>query len=173
MAPLPYSSRLRYLDTDDLDDSTVSFSGLDVNGTEGEKLGDLDGFIVDAQSGRLYYAVVDSGGWFRSRRFLLPVGHAMLEDGRRSMRIDVSKDAVREFPEFDSDRFREFTDEELEAFEQRMSVACCPEDSGTVATTLAYDTRRHYTQPEWWRPEAQRQDRYQPIDRTGQARARI
>ena len=94
MATETYASRLRYLDADDLDDSTVSFDGLDVRGANDEKLGDLDGFIVDSESGRVFYAVVDAGGWFTSRRFLLPVGHATIDDDRRAMRVDVSKVAV-------------------------------------------------------------------------------
>ena len=161
-----HSSRLRYIDADNLDDSTVSFEGLDVRGTDDQKLGNLDGFIVDSTSGHVYYAVVDSGGWFTSRRFLLPVGHATLASDRRSMQVDVAKEAVKRFPEFDSDRFREFTDDELRTFEQRMAIACCPDEAATVATTLAYDSLRHYAQPEWWRSGNQRTDRYQPVDHT-------
>lgn len=167
MATETYASRLRYLDADDLDDSTVSFDGLDVRGTNDEKLGDLDGFVVDSGSGRVFYAVVDSGGWFSSRRFLLPVGHAMIDSDRGAMRVDVTKDAVKRFPEFDADRFRKFTDDELRAFEQRMAVACCPDDAGTVATTLGYDTLRHYSQPGWWKAEYSRRERFRPMDRSG------
>jgi hypothetical protein len=162
-----YSARLRYLDADDLDDSVVSFDDLDVRGTDGQKLGDLDGFIVDSQSGRVYYAVVDSGGWFTTRRFLLPVGHATIAEDRRSMNVDVAKDALKRFPEFESDRFRQFTDDELRSFEQRMAIACCPDEAGSVLTTLAYDTLRHYSQPQWWREEARWRDRYRSLDRTG------
>jgi hypothetical protein len=171
MATENYASRLRYLDADDLDDSTVSFDGLDVRGANDDKLGDLDGFVVDSGSGRVYYAVVDSGGWFSSRRFLLPIGHATIDDDRRAMRVDVTKDAVKRFPEFDADRFRKFTDDELRAFEQRMAVACCPDDAGTVATTLGYDTLRHYSQPGWWKAEYSRTERYRPLDRSERERA--
>jgi len=43
MDDVRYSSRLRFLDTAHLDDSTVSFQSLDVRGTGDEKLGALDG----------------------------------------------------------------------------------------------------------------------------------
>jgi hypothetical protein len=172
MATENYASRLRYLDADDLDDSTVAFDGLDVRGTNDEKLGDLDGFIVDSGSGRVFYAVVDSGGWFSSRRFLLPVGHATIDSDRRAMHVDVTKDAVKRFPEFDGDRFRQFTDDELRAFEQRMAVACCPDDAGTVATTLGYDTLRHYSQPGWWNAEYSQTERYRPLDGSERETAR-
>jgi len=108
-------------------------------------------------SGRVYYAVVDSGGWFTSRRFLLPIGHAQLDRERRALDVDVTKDAIRRYPEFDADRFHKFSDDEMRAFEQRMSVACCPDEAGTVDAAVQYNALRHYSQPDWWK-----RDYYQP-----------
>ena len=65
---------LRYLDAGDLDDSDVDFDGMRVESPTGEHLGDVDGFVVDSESGRPYYVVVDTGGWFKSKHFLLPIG---------------------------------------------------------------------------------------------------
>lgn len=154
-----YNSRLRYLDADDIADAGVSFNDLDVRGQDGGKLGDLDGFIVDSMSGRVFYTVVDSGGWFTSRRFLLPVGHAQLDRDRRALTVDVTKDAIRRYPEFDADRFRAFTEDEMRAFEQRMSIACCPDDTRSVDAAIQYDTLRHYSQPGWWNRAYYRPDR--------------
>lgn len=147
-----YASRLRYLDADDVDDSTVDFDGLDVRGHDDAKLGDIDGFIVDPSTGRVYHIVVDSGGWFTTRRFLLPVGHATLDREARALRLDVSQDALRRYPEFHEDRFREFSDEDLRAFEQRTLAACCPDDSleDVSVGSWRYDAHRHYSQPAWW-----------------------
>jgi hypothetical protein len=149
-----YASRLRYLDADDVDDGVVDYDGLDIQGPDGDKLGEVDGFIVDAHAGRVYYVVVDSGGWFSSRRFLLPIGHATLDDGARALRVDVSRDALSRYPEFHENSFRDFTDEDLRIFESRMVEACCPgegEETGEPSVrSWAYDTRRHYTQPSWW-----------------------
>ena len=89
-----YASRLRYLDADDVDDSVVDFDGLDVRGRDGEKLGDVNGFIVDLASGRLLYVVVDSGGWFRSRRFLAPIGHAVIDLARRALTLDITRERL-------------------------------------------------------------------------------
>ena len=147
-----YASRLRYLDADDVDDAVVDYDGLDVEGPTGDKLGDVDGFIVDTQAARLYYVVVDSGGWFSSKRFLLPVGHARLDLDRKRMVVDVTRDALSRYPEYDADRFRELSDEDLRQFESRMVSACCPgEPTDDVSVrSWAYDTRRHYAQPDWW-----------------------
>ena len=59
-----YASRLRYLDADDVDDSTVDFSGMDVRASDGSKLGDIDGFIIESTTGRIYHIVVDSAEFF-------------------------------------------------------------------------------------------------------------
>ena len=146
-----YAARLRYLDADDVDDSVVDFDGLDVRGRDGEKLGDVNGFIVDLASGRLLYVVVDSGGWFRSRRFLAPIGHAVIDLARRALTLDITRERLQQYPEFEEGRFGEFSDDDLRAFEARTAQACCPEEPPEDATTWAYDTRSHYQQPDWWR----------------------
>ncbi len=159
-----YASRLRYLDADDVDDSVVDFDGLDVRGHDGEKLGDVKGFIVDLASGRVLYVVIDSGGWFRSRRFLAPIGHAVIDQVRGALTLDISKDRLERYPEFEESRFVEFTDDDLRAFEARMAEACCPEEPAEDATSWAYDTRRHYQQPAWWTGGAYTYERLRPVE---------
>jgi hypothetical protein len=165
MATNTYTSRLRYLDADDIDDSAIDFDGLNVRGPDGTKLGDLDGFVLDSTSGRVYYAVVDSGGWFTSRRFLMPIGHAQLDRERRALNVDVTKDAIRRYPEFDADQFHKFSDDEMRAFEQRMAVACCPDETRSVAEVIQYDTLRHYSQPDWWKRDYHSADRSRDVAR--------
>jgi PRC-barrel domain protein len=164
-----YASRLRYLDAHDVDDSVVDFDGLDVRGRDGEKLGGVDGFIVDLASGRVLYVVVDSGGWFRSRRFLAPIGHAVIDQARRALSLDITKDRLHGYPEFDEARFSEFTDSDLRTFEARMAEVCCPEEpvedvTGAGSPTWAYDTRRHYRQPDWWTGGAYVHERLRPVE---------
>jgi hypothetical protein len=164
MAATRFSERLRFLDADDLDDSTVDFSTLDVYGSDDRDLGDLDGFIVDMESGRVVYAVVDSGGWFRTRHFAVPVGHAQLDSGRRRLNVHVTRDAAEKFPDFNPKDLHRFSDDEMKAFEQRTAVVCCPDDPTDVSGAVQYDTIRHYAQPDWWRREYQQRDRYQDLD---------
>jgi len=158
-----YAARMTYLEAGDVDDAVVDYDGLPVRGPAAETLGHIDGFVVDAQAGRLYYIVVDSGGWFRSRRFLLPVGHASLDADRAALSVDVSKDALSNYPEFDADRFRQFSDEDLHQFEQRMAEACCPDDqvSDESGGSQRSGGRRHYVQPAWWDSAAPIHDRSQ------------
>ena len=75
MTTTQYSSRLRFVDAGKLDDPDVKLDHLSVYGWGHEKLGNLDGFIIDTPSGAVQYAVMKGGGWFNSKRFLLPIGH--------------------------------------------------------------------------------------------------
>jgi hypothetical protein len=159
-----YASRLRYLDADDVDTSVVDFDGLDVRGHDDEKLGDVNGFIVDLATGRVLYVVVDSGGWFRSRRFLAPIGHAVIDQERRALTLDISKERLEQYPEFDEGRFAGFTDDDLRAFEARMVQACCPEELPEDVSAWAYDTRRHYQQPDWWTGGPYTYERLRPVE---------
>ena len=161
-----YASRLRYLAADDVDDSVVDFDGLDVRGRDGEKLGDVNGFIVDLASSRVLYVVVDSGGWFRSRRFLAPIGHAVIDRDPGALSLDISKEQLHEYPEFEEERFSAFSDADLRNFETRMAAACCPDDPVDDASIplWAYETRRHYRQPDWWTGAAYAHERLRPVE---------
>ena len=158
-----YASRLRYLDADDLDDSEIDFDGLDVEATDGEKLGEVDGFVVEPGSGRVLYTVVHSGGWFNSRRFLIPIGHAAVDRERSALRVDITRDRLRNYPEFDEDRFTELSDEELRSYEGRMAAACCPDDLRPETAAWRHDEARHYQQPAWWSAGAYTASRLRPI----------
>jgi PRC-barrel domain len=160
-----YASRLRFLAADAVTDDVVNYDGLEVRGPSEEKLGRVDGFIVDAEAGRVYYVVVDSGGWFSSRRFLLPIGHATIDPDRKVLHVAVSKDALSKYPEFDEDRFRQFSDEDLRAFEQRLASACCPDETpdDTGLPSWSYTSRRHYDQPVWWKAGGHLRERLRPV----------
>ena len=152
MADTTFASRLRYLDAGDVDDSVVNFDGLDVRGRDNEKLGDIDGFIVDVTSGRVLYAVIDSSGWFTTRRFLLPIGHATIVDrADGALRVDLARAALEKYPRFEEDRFQELSDADLWAFEAATAAACCG-DERVERGAWPYDRLRHYTQPAWWTP---------------------
>jgi hypothetical protein len=161
-----YASRLRFLDAEDVHDPVVDYDGLDVRGPNGDKLGDVDGFIVDSQAGRVYYVVVEAGGWFRSNRMLVPIGHVALDVDDKALKVDVSQEALMRYPLFDEERFHSFSDEDLRVFESRMVEACCPGDAttDTGVKSWAYDTRKHYAQPSWWRQVDYRTERLRSVE---------
>jgi hypothetical protein len=160
MPDTTFASRLRYLAAADVDDTVVDYDGLAVVGADGEGLGEVQGFIVDAPATRLLYVVVDSGGWFRSRRVLIPVGHASLSPDRGALRLDVTRRALTRYPEFHEDSFREFSDEDMKLFERQIADACCPDDPAPER----YGSLRHYTQPDWWTSSPYAHERLRPVD---------
>jgi len=88
-------SWLRYLAAADLDGGELDFAGFEVDGIDGNKLGKVDGFIVDISSGRPYYVVIDGGGWFRSKFFLVPIGHVRLDEERKALASDLGRTQPR------------------------------------------------------------------------------
>jgi hypothetical protein len=146
------TARLRYVDADRFGSEVVNFDDMNVRGADGDKLGEVDGFIVDLDAQRAYYVVVDSGGWFTTRRFLVPIGHARLDADRDALLLDVNRDTISRYPEFDPDSFGRLSEGELRTYQSRFGEVCCPEDA-PGASGWSYDSYRHYRQPDWWRAE--------------------
>lgn len=144
--------QLRYVDADKVGSEVVNFDDMKVRTPDGDKLGEVDGFIVDNSVRRAYYVVVDSGGWFTSRKFLVPIGHARIDEDGDALVLDVTRDTISRYPEFDRNSFERLSDAELRGYEERYGQVCCPEDA-TASTDWNYDTYRHYRQPTWWRTE--------------------
>ena len=152
--PYPW---LRYLDADDLDEPSVDFDGMSVESPKGEHLGDVDGFIVDSESGRPYYVVVDSGGWFKSRHFLLPIGHVTFDAGNEALKVDLDRDRVERFPGFNRDDFDRLTPDDVRRLNEDTLRACVvtggafsyPEAEGYW---VAWE-RSDFDYPDWWRRE--------------------
>src|SRR5439155_13402131 len=120
-------------------------------------------FIVDSETGRPYYIVVDSGGWFRSKHFLLPVGHAYLAAEREALVADLTRDQIDKFPGFDKDEFSKLSEDDLRRFNDDTCLACAIEGvavvySATAPFSAAWD-RPDYRYPDWWRAQPSRPER--------------
>jgi hypothetical protein len=156
--PLPW---LRYVDAGDLDDQTVDFDGLKVRNEANESLGKVDGFIVDSQSGRPYYVVVDAGGWFKSKHYLLPVGQARMDADNDALVADLPKERIERFPGFDKDNFEKLSEGDLRAINDEICTV-------TSVTAISYSAsesfestwdRPQYARPNWWNTVPSRPDR--------------
>jgi hypothetical protein len=156
--PLPW---LRYIDADDVDDQTIDFDGLKVRNPQMEKLGEVDGFIVDSDNGRPYYVVVDAGGWFKSKHFLLPIGEVRLDDDKDALVTNLSKERVHRFPGFDKDEFAKLSEEDM----RRMNDEICSVCSVTAVSYSATEpvqsawNRPQFAQPTWWNSNPTNPDR--------------
>lgn len=141
-------SRLRYVDVNDLPDST-RYRDTKVRNRAGEALGRVDGFLVDP-SGRPYYMVVDSGGLFVGRRYLVPVGRADYRGDERLFAVDLDKDLLKRYPEFHRDAFLSMRDEEARRYEWRVLEAIDPEAARSSAAQWDYERLPYYRQPDWF-----------------------
>jgi len=157
--PLPW---LRYLNAGELNDET-EFDGMLVESPTGEKLGKIDGFIIDTDSARPYYVVVDAGGWFKSKHFLLPIGHARLnaDTDEDSMVANLTRNQIDRFPGFDKDEFAKMSPEDIKLLNDATCEACTVTAvtySTTEPYTAAWD-RPDYAYPDWWSAQPTRPDR--------------
>ena len=98
--PLPW---LRYVDANRVNATNLSFDGLKVRNDAMDTLGSVQGFVVDNASMRPYYVVVDSGGWFKSKDFLVPIGHARIDDDQDALIVNIPKERIERFPGFNRD----------------------------------------------------------------------
>jgi len=153
------------VDAGDLDKATVDFDGMNVDSNTGEKLGEVDGFVMDLPSVRPYYVVVDAGSWFTSKYVLIPVGHIGLDAASRRMIADISRDRVKRYPGFDRDEFERLSPEELERMDEQMVSACCPDDLRDRSSARLYE-RRHYQSASWWDASYYRPDRFDSAARS-------
>ena len=90
--------------------------GAELYGAKDEKLGKIDDVIFDHASGTLRYAVVDTGGWLHSKKFLVPANQIFARpDHEDDFAVNLAKDQIERFPEYDEkavDRPEEFRDYE-------------------------------------------------------------
>jgi hypothetical protein len=153
--PLPW---LKYVDADDLETGTVKFQGMDVKNVANDKLGDLNGFIIDSTTGNPYYLVVDSKGWFKTKHYLVPIGHARLDAARSAIVAELTQDQIKKYPGFDLDEFQKWGEAELDRFNQTTTDVCCLET--TVASAPAQRwSAGHYRRPDWWESSYYRPER--------------
>ena len=86
---------LRFIEADKIQDQTLALDGMKVRNEAGDKLGNVDGLIVDRDSGRTYYIVVDAPGWFTSKQYLIPIGQTGLDDDRDALHEHLFKRSTR------------------------------------------------------------------------------
>jgi PRC-barrel domain protein len=138
---------LKYVDADDLDNSTFDFDGIDVVDQSGEKLGVVDGFIIDVNQSRPYHVVVEAGHWYKHKHFLLPIGHVRLDTGGKRLTADVSKTRAEAFPGFSRGEFEKLTDTDMDQMAYSSVQACCDDP---IDRTVGFASWTHYEYPSWW-----------------------
>ena len=137
---------LRYVATSSLNDETLDLDEMKVRNDQGEELGTVDGFVVDSGSGRPCYVVVDAGGWFTAKQFLVPIGEVHLEPARDALRVSLAKEQIRRFPGFDLDQFKPLSADDIDRLNIQRDTS-----SHSADTTRGFVwTDDSFQVPEWW-----------------------
>lgn len=93
-----YSTLRDYRFNKDIDD----IRGSTVYGPDDEKLGKIDDVIFDSDNGQIRYLVIDTGGWLRSRRFLVPPNEVRLSAIHNDdFEAGLTKSQIERFPALD------------------------------------------------------------------------
>lgn len=142
-------SRLTYVNGSQFTGERIDFSSVRIVGAANDDLGHVDGFVVDRQSGRPYYVVVDSGGWFTGNRYLLPINSLHFERDNSRMRVPLDKDTIKKYPTFDGDAF-EHADERSRQYEHRLLEVYGREPAGSSGRERDYERMEEFRQPDWW-----------------------
>ena len=132
---------LKYVGARFLNGTAARLDGADVLGEDGDKLGKVDGFIVDVRVGRPRYVVVEAG-WFIHKHFLLPIGHVTLNSDATLLTADISKERVEGFPGFDKSEFQKLDGEQLYELDRMMATL--------TAGHEVVDLDAHYSVPAQW-----------------------
>ena len=139
---------LRYVDVDDLT-AADRYRDTHIRNRAGDDLGKFEGLLVDS-SGRPYYVVVDSGGLFVGRRYVVPIGRAEFRATDRAFVVDLDKDTLKRYPEFHRDSFLSMNDEEARRYEWRVLEAVDPQAARSSVRGWNYDQYPYYREPEWF-----------------------
>jgi sporulation protein YlmC with PRC-barrel domain len=92
--------------------------GASLYGRANEKLGKVDDVVFDHAGGTIQYLVVDTGGWLKSNKFLVPADRVNARgDSGEDFTCDLSKDQIERFPEYRDSIIR--SNEDWDAYEKR------------------------------------------------------
>jgi ferritin-like metal-binding protein YciE len=140
-----YRSRLRYIAAADL--KAFPHAASRISNADGDELGHIDGFIIDGGTGRPLYHVVDSGGWFFGRRYVLPIAQLEPDDVPGTLRTSLTREQLRRYPEFNPSAFLAMNDDDAARYERRLVNAVLPYLHPTTV-----DERPHYEELPLYQP---------------------
>jgi len=82
-------------------ESTDDIRGTTLYGRNDEKLGKIDDVIFDHSTGNVRYVVVDTGGWLKSKKFIVPADRLRAsEEHKDDFTSDLAKEQVESFPPY-------------------------------------------------------------------------
>ena len=90
--------------SDDVDD----IRGATLYGVNDDKLGKIDDVIFDHATGTIQYAIVDTGGWLSTKKFLVPADRIRpCTKHPDDFSINATKEQIQALPKYDEDALRD------------------------------------------------------------------
>lgn len=92
--------------------SAEAMTGHAVFNHLGERLGKVEDFMLDVESGRIRYAVLSFGGVLGvgNKWFAVPADALTVDAGEDRLLLDVDKSRLKDAPGFDKDIWPDFAD---------------------------------------------------------------
>jgi uncharacterized protein (TIGR02271 family) len=91
------------MDDWEIADGDTDPRGYDLMGRDGEKIGTIDNLLCSPTTQQAHFAIVDTGGWFSHKKFLVPMEYLHFGGGRASG--PFTKELFQKAPEWhDGDR---------------------------------------------------------------------
>jgi ferritin-like metal-binding protein YciE len=128
----PPARRLRYVPMDVVAKGRGTLEPLAVRNDADEALGILDGLLAEHDLGAVRYAIVDAGGVFVHRRYLLPIGLLRFDEAAGVLRVPIDRQVAERYPAFDNDEFEKLSDDDRVGYERRL-LNFFPRDNGATA----------------------------------------
>jgi sporulation protein YlmC with PRC-barrel domain len=101
----------------DTKEAASDIRGAKVYGSNGEHLGKIDDVVFDRASGAIVYAVVDTGGWLSSNKFIVPPKEIRPSvQHEHDFLVNLTKEQIESLPPYDGKALT--TQEKWEEYER-------------------------------------------------------
>ncbi|MFZ0200453.1 MAG: PRC-barrel domain-containing protein [Candidatus Sulfotelmatobacter sp.] len=82
-------------------DESEDIRGSKLYGLDDEKLGKIDDVIFDHSTGLIRYAIVDTGGWLKTKKFIVPAERLRASTKHdNDFSVELTKAQIEEFPPY-------------------------------------------------------------------------
>lgn len=124
-----------------------NLTGTSVRNAEGEDIGDIEDFVIDASQGQVAYTVVSFGGfWGIGEKFAaVPTTALQIQPRRNVARLDADRETLEKIA-FDSDKFPDLSNRE---YAQRLHETFNAEPYWTVMGFVGSEQEQAATQKAW------------------------
>ena len=93
--------------------------GMNVQGTDGKKLGDIKDLVIDPEDGGVQYAVLDFGGFagIGDKYFAVPFEALQLDKTNKKLSLDIHKKDLKDAPGFDKNNWPDLNLQQVVIYE--------------------------------------------------------